>query len=210
MRPSPSTTRMPSAVDSSVAASTEFASRRSATAATRSVMSCPVATSPSTVGSSSRFVNVSANGTVPPDACRKRTSIVTGAGARAGLDVLHVAQRVARARRGRARRSRRRAAGASSHSWSSPRIRVEAARRRLDDAVARQQHRHRRRVLHQRTEPRDLVARDFPAAAFGQVAGAEHEVVAERRADHLDQAPAVGAADAELERASRPLWPARW
>ena len=42
IRPSPSTTRMPSAVDSSVAASTEFASRSSASAATRSVMSCPV------------------------------------------------------------------------------------------------------------------------------------------------------------------------
>ena len=64
MRPSPSTTRMPSAVDSSVAASTEFAARRSDSTATRSLMSWPVTTSPSTVGSSSRFVNVSANGTV--------------------------------------------------------------------------------------------------------------------------------------------------
>ena len=60
-------------------------------------------------------------------------------------------------------------------------MRVRPAGGRLDDAVARQEHGHRRRVLHQRAEPRDLVAGDLPTAAFGQVADTEHEVVAERR-----------------------------
>jgi hypothetical protein len=53
----------------------------------------------------------------------------------------------------------------------------------------RQQHRDRRRVLHERPEPRDLVAARLPTAALGQVADAEHEIVAERRADHLDELP---------------------
>ena len=151
---------------------------------------------------------MSANGIVPPDACRKRTSIVTGAGARAGLDELHVASRgvehvvVALVDRVGERPVLQPLLVEAEDSR-------EAARRRLDDAVAGQQHRDRRRVLHQRTEPRDLVAGDFPAPAFGEVAHAEHEVVAERRADHLDQTPAVGAADRAARAATRPPCPAR-
>ena len=62
-----------------------------------------------------------------------------------------------------------------------------------------QEHRHRRRVLHQRAEASDLVAGDFPAPPLGQVADAEHEVVAQWRADHLDEAPTVGAAQPQLQ-----------
>ena len=75
----------------------------------------------------------------------------------------------------------------------------QAAGGGFDDALARQEHGDRSRVLHQRAEPRDLVAGDFPTPALGQVACAENEAVAQRGADHLDESPAVGTADPELE-----------
>ena len=152
MRPSPSTTRIPSAVDSSVAASTEFAARRSDSTATRSLMSWPVTTSPTTVGSSSRFVNVSANGTVAPAAWRRRTSTVTGAGARSVSGIC--TSRITASTTGRSRSS----ASVGERPVLQPLL-VEAedagqpARRRLDDAVSGDQHRDRRRVLHERAEP---------------------------------------------------------
>ena len=52
---------------------------------------------------------------------------------------------------------------------------------------------------------RDLVARDLPPAPLGQVAHAEHEVVAHRRADHLHEPPSVGPAHAQLERRAHVL-----
>ena len=75
----------------------------------------------------------------------------------------------------------------------------QATRRRGDDAGARQQDRDRCRVLHERAKPCDLVAGDLPAPALGQVAHAEQELVAEGRADHLDQPPSLPAAHAQLE-----------
>ena len=73
-----STTRMPSAVDSSVAASNEFAERSRCSLRTRSDTSWPAAMMPPTVGSSSRFVKVIAYGTATPPALRSRRSTVTG------------------------------------------------------------------------------------------------------------------------------------
>ena len=143
---------------------------------------------------------MSANGTVPRRRVREAHVDRDRHRARARLDDLHVA-----AARRRARAWSRSSTSVGERPVLEPFL-VEAedarepARRRLDDAVARQEHRDRRRVLHERAEPRDLVAGDLPSPALGQVAHAEHEVVAERRADHLDEAPTVGAADAQLER----------
>ena len=79
MRPSVSTTRMPSAVDSRVAASTEFADSSACSAALRSVMSWLETTSALTVGSSSRFLIVTAMGIVPPSRrWKSRSTVMVG------------------------------------------------------------------------------------------------------------------------------------
>ncbi len=76
MCPWRSTTRIASAVDSNVAVNNEFEPRSSSSVAIRSAMSTPAAMTPSTVGSSSRFVNVNAMGMVVPSKRGQRTSIV--------------------------------------------------------------------------------------------------------------------------------------
>ena len=62
--PSLSTTRMPSAVESSVAVRRERVSLSCCSAATCAVASCAEITKPSTVGSSMRSTMLSSNGTV--------------------------------------------------------------------------------------------------------------------------------------------------
>ena len=77
--PAVSTTRIPSAVDSSVALSSERVSRTSSSAASRAVMSWPRRRSPATVGSSSRLTSESSKGTESLLAWRsRRTWTVTG------------------------------------------------------------------------------------------------------------------------------------
>ena len=76
----------------------------------------------------------------------------------------------------------------------------ESAGRCRDDAGVGQQQRDRRRVLHQGSEPCDLVAGDLPPAAFGEVAHAQQQLVVEGRTDHLDEPPSIATADPELER----------
>ena len=76
----------------------------------------------------------------------------------------------------------------------------------LDDPVGGDEHRDRAGVVDERAELRLLAVGDLVPAALGQVAEAQRDgSVADRGTDELDEPPALGGADPDLDRVARHL-----
>ena len=158
-------------------------------------MSWPVATIPSRLGSSSRFVNVNANGTASPPRLSNRTSTRDWSGCRRA----HRATARSRTRRGRRGARSDANAAPSSRSWSWPSSRVITDD---DDRISPPRsstQADRRAVLQQRPKLGSPRRRDLPSAPICDVAYGQQDVVAEGRTADFDEAPTCRPSDTELQ-----------